>query len=66
MSDAEGEDAVPRFESNWLHTTTRNATERHLGRTLRAMYDAMPSVPPSEDLCALLRRADAPPGDDVQ
>lgn len=63
MSDAEGEDPVPRFESSWLHTMTRNATERHLGRTLRAMYDALQSQPPSDDIRDLLGRLYAPGAD---
>lgn len=63
MSTAEGEDPVPRFESSRFEYTTRNATERHLGRNLRAMYDAFPSQPPSDDIRDLLGRLEAPGAD---
>lgn len=58
MSDAESETPVPLFESRWLYASTVNATERHLGRTLRAMYEALPTQPPSERLCALVLKLD--------
>ncbi|MCJ2075163.1 hypothetical protein MKK70_23950 [Methylobacterium sp. E-041] len=58
LPDAESETTVPFFESRWLYASPVNATERHLGRTLRAMYEALPTPPPSEQLCTLLRKLD--------
>lgn len=66
MSDAEGEPPVPLLLSNWLHLSTTNATERHLGRKLRAMYDALPTQPPPEELGDLLRRLDESLGNQAE
>jgi hypothetical protein len=56
MSDSENGKPIPLIRSDRVYAFTRNATERHLGRTLRAMYDALPAQPPSRRLAEVLHR----------
>lgn len=59
MSDAKSETPICTSQSEWADSVDDRLTERHLGRTLRAMYDALPTPPPSQRLNDLLRRLDA-------
>ncbi|GJD75331.1 hypothetical protein CFIICLFH_3572 [Methylobacterium goesingense] len=56
MSDGETEKSMPFVEINRVYASPANASEKNLGRTLRAMYDAVPSQPPSRRLGELLHR----------
>ena len=45
-------------QTHWVHSSSPQAIQRHLGRNLRQVYAALPSEPVPEAMAALLRRLD--------
>ena len=56
--DLESPLPMPGPQTHWVHSSSPQAIQRHLGRNLRQVYAALPSEPMPEAMAALLRRLD--------